>query len=285
MRWLLSYLQSRTFCVKVCNRFGPVVETPSGVPQGSVLGPFLFAAFMGSFNFSAPNVVCVKYADDVTLIESVARNSCSTISLHDCISVFSREGLLLNTAKCKQMCIRRSLRGTHSTDCGFDKVHCTKILGVTFTESFSWKAQISDTLRLASQRLHIIRTLKAYVGKPELLCVYHAIITSLLLYASPAYGKLSAALLEKLQRFQNRAHRLICEGSSCDCSDFPALRGRLEVAAVNLMQRSEANPNHPLHQYVPERLPATRKLRLPSCKTTRRLNSFFVWGALLLNSS
>ena len=99
---LLSYLQARTFCVKVCNRFGPAVVTRSGVPQGSVLGPFLFAAFMGSFSFSAPNVDCVKYADDVTLIESVHHNENSSITLDDCVSLFRREGLFVNLAKCKQ---------------------------------------------------------------------------------------------------------------------------------------------------------------------------------------
>lgn len=153
-----------------------------------------------------------------------------------------------------------------------------KILGVIFTETFTWKAQISNILSLASQRLHVIRTLKAYVSRPELLLVYHAIITSLLMYASPAYGQLPATLLAKLERFQSRAHRLVCESSSCDCS------GKLEVAAVNLLQRAEIHDNHPLHKYVPGRLPATGKLRLPYCKTTRRLNSFLIWSAILTNS-
>ena len=39
--------------------------------------------------------------------------------------------------------------------------------------------------------------------------IYHAIITSLFLYASPAYGHVPACLLRKVERFQKRAHRLI----------------------------------------------------------------------------
>ena len=71
--------------MKVCHRFGPIVETCSGVPQGSVLGPFLFAAFMGAFTFTATHIDCVKYADDVTLVEVVQHDATSNVSLDDCI--------------------------------------------------------------------------------------------------------------------------------------------------------------------------------------------------------
>ena len=160
-----------------------------------------------------------------------------------------------------------------------------KVLGFVLTETYSWKAQISNILKLASQRLHIIRQLKPFVTKLELIRVYHAIITSLLLYASPAYGQLPVTLLTKLEKFQNRAHRVICGGSSHDCSRFPGLSRKLEVAAMNLLQEAEENAQHPLHGFVPGRLPASRKLRLPACNTTRRLNSFFVWASQLSNSN
>ena len=69
LKWLRSYLSFRAMRVKVLNTLGPVFDIPSSVPQGSVLGPFLFAAFMGSVDISFMNVRCIKYADDVTLVE------------------------------------------------------------------------------------------------------------------------------------------------------------------------------------------------------------------------
>ena len=190
----------------------------------------------------------------------------------------------MNRAKCKQLCIRRSQHGSFSDDCGFDKVNCLKVLGFIFTDTFTWTEQISHLVKLASQRLHIIRSLKAYVTKPELIRVYHAIISSLFMYASPVYGQLPITLLVKLEKFQNRSHRLICGRPSCDCSSFPVLPHKLEFAAVKLLQQAEVNVEHPLNEFVPERLPATKKLRLPACNTTRRLNSFFVWAPRLSNS-
>ena len=76
--------------VKVLNTLGPIVDIPSGVPQGSVFGPFLFVAFMGSVNFSNMNVKCIKYSDDVTLIESLSLNQVSSVTLDNCVSAFLR---------------------------------------------------------------------------------------------------------------------------------------------------------------------------------------------------
>ena len=44
--WLQSYVTGRTQHVKVGDTIGPVTNIHSGVPQGSVLGPTLFAAYM-----------------------------------------------------------------------------------------------------------------------------------------------------------------------------------------------------------------------------------------------
>ena len=48
--------------MKVKGHFGPTAEVPSGVPQGSILGPMLFAAVIGALNVSF-NDALVMYAD------------------------------------------------------------------------------------------------------------------------------------------------------------------------------------------------------------------------------
>ena len=270
--------------VRILNRSGSVVEIPSGVPQGSVLGPFLFAAFMGLFEFNDRNVHSTKYADDITIVETVPFNEVSGITLDGYASLFEREGLFVNRSKCKQLCLRRSRRSHVDHDSGFIKVNSVSILGVIFNDNFKWKAQISRILKLASQRLHAIRCLKNCVPSPELIRVFHSIITSVFLYASPVYGKLPVTLMAKLDRFQRRGHRLIC-GPSCDCNGFPGLQTKFEDATVRLLHEAESNPLHLLHALVPPRLPASGQLRLPACSTTRRCNSFLPWTSRLVNSN
>ena len=283
LRWLLSYLSLRPTNVKIMNTFGPTVVTPSGVPQGSVLGPVLFAAYMGSINFPATNIKCVKYADDVSIIEPLSRPQNSSVTLDLCESVFKDKGLLVNRSKCKLMRVCRSRVLDRKESYGFSEVTSMKILGVIFTDRFKWDAQISEILRKASKRLYLIRRLKEYLDNKELARVYHAVITSLFLYASPVYGCLPSTLLSKLERFQKRAHRLIC-GPLCDCDLFPSINSLQQGAAVKLLLRSEVDPNHPLHCFVPSRLPASNKLRMPVCSSNRRLHSFFPWATQLLNT-
>lgn len=282
LRWLQSYLCGRSFRVRVCNIFGPTTSVTSGVPQGSVLGPFLFAAFMGIFSFDRENVFSVIYADDVTLVEHVPCHSTSSISLDQFVTFFKTHGLFVNASKCKRLCIHRAKHGHFDDGRGFSNVSKLKILGVTFTDHFTWTAQISEILKLASQRLHVIRCLKDFVSAQTLIRVYHALITSLFLYASPVYGQLPATLLSRLEGFQRRAHRLIC-GCSCACDGFPELRGKLEDNALRLLLASEVDEDHPLHGFVPKRLPSTKQFRLPVCRTTKRLNSLFLWAPRISN--
>ena len=138
-------------------------------------------------------------------------------------------------------------------------------------------------LKCASRRLYLIRRLRDFMDCENLARVYHAIITSIFLYASPVYGRLPLTLSAKLENFQRRAHRLVC-GPYCECERFPSVSCMLQDAAKRLLLQSEANPNHPLHPLVPERLPASNRLRMPVCRTDRRLHSFVPWSTRLLNS-
>ena len=282
--WLQSFLTSRVMQVRVLNNYGPLTAVPSGVPQGTVLAPFLFAAFMGGihFNFSDTHR-CVKYADDVTIIEPVRRDGMATTSLDACETIFRHHGLTLNRNKCKELrvCLSSPVVLPASVS-GFSVTDKIKVLGVIISNDFKWNAQMSHLMKVASRRLYIIRCLKKILNKDNLVNVYHALITPLFTYASPAYGCLPSSLLEKLERFQNRAHRLIC-GPRCGCSLFPSIRSRFERAALATLHNAEASPSHPLHRLVPDRLQASRKLRQPSVISDRRLKAFIPWVTKLDN--
>ena len=149
--------------------------------------------------------------------------------------------------------------------------------------NFKWDNHVSSIIRTASRRLYIIRRLKEFMIVSEVIRVYHSIVTSILLYASPVYGRLPQKLLSKLDRFQKRAHRIVC-GPDCQCDRFPSLSVKFEEVAVKLLLDSEGNFEHVLHDFVPERLPASNRLRMPFCSTNRRQNAFVPWATELYNS-
>ena len=283
--WLKSYLSFRNFQVKVNNRCGPLVKCISGVPQGSVLGPFLFASFMGSVNFNnVQNIKCIKYADDVTIIEVMKSPDQVQLSSHCISTLFSDVGLFLNESKCKELIFQRSVLPKNIvSNHVFPHVSSLRVLGFIFNDSLTWNLQISDVIKRASRRLYIIRCLKSILSKKELIIVYNALITSLFLYAAPTYGNLCTTQKNKLDRFIRRAHRIIC-GCDCTCEQFLTINKMLMQHGLKFLRLCERNPDHPLHCYVPARLPRSNHFALPFSRTTRRRNSFFPFFCYLDNS-
>ena len=187
------------------------------------MGPYLFAAYIGSVLAKNTDKNIVLYADDSTVIETVSENSVSSVK--DIISCLTDIGLFVNPQKCNILCVKRSHSHFCSDNLIFEVKQRVIILGVIFNNKFSWKDQISSVIARASKRFHVIRVLKKIVSVSDLKMIYHALITALLLHGSPAYGHLNKGLILKLERLQKRAHRLIC-GVGCSCADFPPIERR-----------------------------------------------------------
>ena len=95
-----------------------------------------------------------------------------------------------------------------------------KILGVYWDVTLTWTYHFDNILRLASQRLYVIRTLKPLLSTEQLHLVYQSIVLSILLYAAPLFISLPKCVADKLERFNKRVHRIIC-GKGCQCDLFP----------------------------------------------------------------
>ena len=278
--WLVDYLTFRFQKVKVKNSCGPLFQVPSGVPQGSILGPYLFASFMGSLNVPPPNKIII-YADDIILLEPLP---CCHDNVSAICSWICDNKLTLNVSKSRQMIIPKVESLPFDPSYPTIQTVCQmKVLGVHWTADLKWDHHFDVILKCASRRLYIIRVLKTVLPRIELISVYFTLVVPVILYASPLICHLSFKIRKRLDIFQNRAHRLIC-GSHCDCSLLPDLSSLRKSRVLKFLHKCEIEVDHVLHDLIPTRLPRSGKFCLPCCATSRRMHSFVPYSCLIANN-
>ena len=73
--WFASYLQDRRFRVSLRGSFSAWSAAPSGVLQGSVLGPTLFNIFINDLPDHLRYSICLLFADDLKIFRTIKSSS------------------------------------------------------------------------------------------------------------------------------------------------------------------------------------------------------------------
>ena len=283
MIWISSYLKDRRQSVCIGNVRSDPVRVSSGVPQGSVLAPYLFSIVTGSFDISHLSCCVIKYADDFTICVPLFLNGANehVLEAHRALVEWSRrKGLELNLSKCKALAVKRSEKFSPVSLPGISFVDELKLLGVTFDAKGNWSRHIDRIVRSASRNLFVVRSVRGVLSSEALILVYNGLVRSIIEYCSPLFVGLSEENSAKLERIQVRFHRIMC-GKNCARHVFQELRLRRRFAAIRLFNEA-ADPHHILHRLLPQQSRSGRML-LPSTRFERRLRSFFVKTALIVN--
>jgi hypothetical protein len=290
--WLRSYLSGRTFRVKVQGQMSKSHPIAKGVPQGSVLGPVLFATLVGDLSLSMTEDAntLVQYADDANIIiplkSKEPEDICNIITKQ--ISAVqnwcTRNKQQLNMDKTKVMlCIRGINKLPHFP---FPTASSIKVLGVVLNDKLKWDEHLSSVCKKASQRLHLLRTLKLYSSQRELHSVYTATVRVLADYCCPLFVRLPMKLTTSLQKIEKRAHRIIYEHLShraCNC-ELDGLKKRRENYSIKFMLKLLKQDSHILSPRMPKQLPHTKQLTNFFCRTTTRQNSFIPYTTIIINN-
>ena len=254
-----------------------MIHLTSGVPQGSHLGPILFAYFMDSLNPIHSNVEYKKYADDLSVLYMLASADIQDLQdeVQHIVSWCHQNGMSLNMKKTKIMHY-----GSPSVERPFsvggnevEVAKSLKLLGLTITSNLKWKEHIDACSHKATRALFALLQLRRTGVSPSILImVYQATVRSILAYSYPAFCNLTQNDLKKLVRIEKWAIKIINKAPPVDLQLF------LNKQCTTLATKVWHDDNHPLRQLVVHRpTTITRRsysLAPPLTRSSRRQNSF-----------
>ena len=211
--WIKSFVQNRTQCVVIENRFSSVKNVISGVPQGSVLGPLLFLLFINDVaeNFS-PSTFFKMFADDLKLYSSLYFDG-SREALQwslDCLLIWSEIWqLFINLKKCLFFCLTPYFSNISTNQyClgGLQLPSCDRVsdLGILLDSKLSFVPHIENIISKANQRCGIF--FRGFVSRNYgiVVKIFTTYIRPLLEYNSHIWSPTVKYLIQKLERVQRR---------------------------------------------------------------------------------
>ena len=288
--WFVSYLSDREQRVVVNGKTSEWRDVTSGVPEGALLAPILFALFINDLPSAVKSSQCVMFADDVKLYHRVRTASdCEQLQSDlDSLSRWSSDWKLrLNPAKCFAFTLTlRTSPVPHAYSIGgsvLERVSEVRDLGVMLDSKLTFSAHINQTVAKANRALGIlIRSFQTGLPrqkfcKKTLQATYFANVRSILEYGCVVWGGAAKSHVERLERVQHKF--LMWMASRSDVAthslayehllrkfEIPTLKARrlqYDLMFLRNIYRGQVDSPHllscfPLH--VPAR--ATRRLSL-----------------------
>lgn len=207
---------------KIGNHTSQALRVEYGVPQGTVLGPFLFSAYINGILSILDDDRVFCFADD-TVVVSVGDTWGSTIkeaeiSISKVKTWLDYSLLTLNIDKtrfipfaltrralpdCKTLKIHKPncehVEATGGCDCGgIERVQNLKYLGVFIDEKLNWKKHLEYTTKKVRRLIYKFYELRNVLPTNVCKMVYYSLVESILDYGIIVWGGACKTVLSSL---------------------------------------------------------------------------------------
>lgn len=307
IKLLTSYLSKRSQFVLlngVSSDFAPIV---SGVPQGSVMGPLLFAMYINDLVVHLKNVKYHLFADDLQLYSSstISDLPSNIVKMNNTLSAISSWSLSnhisVNAKKSQAILISGSAKlnnivNTSALVLGSEVIPFSSTvsnLGVSISNQLTWRVHVNSIL---SKLYHVLRKLWA-IRCINSIFIRKKLVTSLciplLTYADSALCFYDSQCLRKLQlainactryvyglRKYDRLHNLRNVILRCDVKQFLDYR----VALFFYKLLSNKQPSYLYEKLQLANSTRTQHLLIRFHSKFQMSNSFYVRGVRQWNA-
>ena len=213
--WFANYLTIRYQRVVLRGIYSKWIQILAGVPQGSLIGPWLYIMFTSDIVQEIINIIKL-YADDSLLMASDATEEACCRRLEpdiQRISDWARKWKInLNPSKTVSLTITRTHRemfplfmdGEFITEV-FEHKH----LGMFLQRNGRWGCNIDYMTGRASRRLFVLRNYTQNFNRSTLKQLYISYIRPLLEYGSQVWSNITQSEEDQLEEIQRIAIRII----------------------------------------------------------------------------
>ena len=214
---MFSYLKGRRQRVKISNSRSSWKLLTKGVPQGSILGPFLFNVFMNDLFLFIQNCKLYNYADDNSMIYSSPDiNAILTNLKHDCknaIKWFGNNSMEANPDKFQFMVLSSDPLEQQKIEIENDITLLSesrvKLLGVIIDDRLQFNDHISAMCCRAARQLNALARISKHLDSKSKHIIYNSFVASNFNYCPLVWHFCGQVNNNKLEKLQERSLRII----------------------------------------------------------------------------
>ena len=218
--WFKAYLGSRQQCVHINDSLSSMVPILSGVPQGSILGPLLFADFINDLPLHVTLALLSLFADDPNVLRlyqilPTLSNPTDIISLQNALNQAfnwsNTNDLFFNESKFLHIHFGKDFGSHNFTINGTPIVrsNCVKDLGVHISSFLKSSTHCEFIASNAYKSLGLIRRTFSTHSTIAKKLLYLTLVRSRLTYCSQLWRPYLLKDISLLERVQRRATKYI----------------------------------------------------------------------------
>lgn len=246
---LTTYLLNREQYVSLGNNCSDVQQTNYGVPQGSVLGPFLYTLLVRSLEKAKLRAKYFTFADDTILVYKSTDSRELEIIVNNDLEKYQgwliNNKLQINLKKTTYMLFMQ--KNMNAVDMHIkignetiNRVDSAKYLGLILDENINWSKHVQHIEKKVVPMIGALYRCRDYLNNKTLKLIYNAYFLPIFSYLIPVWGTCGNTLINKTQRIQNKVVKILFNFSYRTSTDVVFKEtGLLQIADILKIEQSK----------------------------------------------
>ena len=241
LKLMHSYLVGRRQRVKIGTSFSAWQVISSGVPQGSVLGPFLFNIYINDFFYEIQHSQVCNVADDNTIcacgqnLDSVTSNIESDMKV--AMGWYKNNAMVANREKFQLMFLGLKDDINLCIDIHGTVVQMTdsvKLLGVTIESMLNFNQHVQSICKKTSDKVRTSSRIAPILEYGRNVTLYHSFVLSNFNYCQLIWMFSGKSSNNEINRLHKRAMRVLLDDNGSTFDELLQKKGEQTIHTKNL---------------------------------------------------